>query len=233
MEKTRHPYSKALQELPTYTVGDQVWERILTWLNDPSDKLPNQVISELPTHRSMDRWSAIEQELNRARDLRLGKALLDLPQYKLDKDLFSQSLPSPKTYFINLPRPIQMSIAASIIVLLSLGFVIWNHVRKPQVEYTYLEEVIQPPLTAFAQISDQEDNILLFIKSNCTAYALKCSDPEFLGLLDQYQELQKAEQKLSEEILQNNNPTQLTKYLIRITKEKSEVGKSLIHYLLS
>jgi hypothetical protein len=52
-------------------------------------------------------------------------------------------------------------------------------------------------------------------------------------MLNQYLELEAAKQELADQLKNHREQTQLVNYLVRIEKEKTEVGKQLIQYLIS
>ncbi|MEM6380850.1 MAG: hypothetical protein AAF705_21945, partial [Bacteroidota bacterium] len=76
-----------------------------------------------------------------------------------------------------------------------------------------------------------EDKILEYVKRNCRRLSQTCQNPEFKGLLETYIELADAKQQLEDELSKGANQPRLMKYLIRVEKNQTQVGKDMLKKL--
>ena len=255
-EKNRHILSKIIASLPDKATPAWIWPKIRQRLDEHEEqgrehlekaaesikhdyiKAPeiwNQLTKSLDQAGETVRPEA--QELNRAA---LEKAIKTLPLQKAPGDLFENIVDpailttkkgkaSSRIYRIS-------GMAATVLLILTFG--LWLRFQNQQDTgeiITYSEETIQPSESFGSIVSsfDQNDEVLDFVEANCLQIALKCDNDEFKGLLLQYKELTTAKETLMAEIALHQEQVRLIDYLIRVEKEKTEIGKKLIQYLLS
>ncbi len=222
---------RLIRELPEYNVPEEVWVNISEILDkDYENDNLKRSISQLKPLTAPDQWPGIEKELRKDEsDKVLAKAVAELPQYLFKKDLFEsihQKI-KPRTAFAR-----YWKIAAMIIFTVMGAYLVWEF-QKQSIEVIQTEELLyssETVLELLATLPD-EDEVLRFIESNCIEFVVKCDAPIFQGLLSHYQDLRQAEMVLLKEIHQNQHTPQLVKYLVRIRKQRNEVGKSMIDYL--
>ena len=78
-----------------------------------------------------------------------------------------------------------------------------------------------------------DDDLLNYINKNCKQLALTCQDPGFKSLLDNYIELSEAKAELEKQLLAQIGQGQKMKYLVRIEKQQTAVGKEMLKKLQS
>jgi hypothetical protein len=236
MQEQEDHLHQAIGGLPLYRAPVRVWAQVEQALDQEQGRQHlNQALVDyqqalLPSPLS---WEALENRL--VQQQRLSAAVASLPAYTLKKDLFGRILrqvagPKPQrslqAYWLS-------GVAAA--VLLVLGF-FWLS-RPPEdagtVKVTYSQETL--PALELAPLEarlGENDEVLGFIRENCRRLQGPCASPRFQGLLHQYLELDAATQELAGQLNRHQEQTQLVGYLVRIEKEKTEVGKKLIQYLI-
>ncbi|MDO1449495.1 hypothetical protein Q0590_24680 [Rhodocytophaga aerolata] len=228
---------QALAQLPQYKAPADIWKSIEQEL-DKEKGLPHidRAISQYKADRVQAHlpWEKIEHALENQE--RLNRAIQSLPVHKLHKDVFENIIEktqkekpvrsSPYLYWI-------AGMAASLLLLLSF---LWQNeipASAEKIHITYREEAIPPTdwQAVYSQLPE-EDELMQFIRENCARLAMQCQEPGFRGLLEEYLELHAARQELVNQLQTHREQTQLATYLVRIEKEKTEVGKKLIQHLL-
>lgn len=238
--------SKSIEGLPKFKAPKEVWKAISDALDNQTGKSLQEGVEEVrqETLKAPDIWSDIEadlddqpyQEFNRPvlKEAIDGLPLLKAPQLDLN-NLTETDNPS----FFRRNLSVISGIAASLSLIASVLFFTINLEGEEQetVSITYSEEVGEEDIDALTVIEDfeanTEDEVLTFIKENCTDLIARCEDPEFKGLLDHYIELEDARNHLLQEVKSNRHQVQLVNYLIEVEKEKTEIGKALIQSLMS
>ncbi|MCG8319261.1 MAG: hypothetical protein MI921_07160 [Cytophagales bacterium] len=253
-EKNRHILNKIMASLPKRKAPARIWAKVSQRLNENREQgqehLEKAMESiKLEEIKAPDIWRKISGALDKVGETdqpdehntsALKAAIRTLPQYSAPGDLFDHVVnPARKTTekgksFKRLYRI--SGVAATVVLVLTLGFWLKNQNQKETGEtITYSEETIQSSDHFNALISsfEEKDEVLAFVEANCLQVELKCENAEFKGLLLQYKELDTVKQSLIAEITLHQEQVQLIDYLIRVEKEKTEIGKKLIQYILS
>lgn len=194
---------KAIRQLPAYKAPAQVW-----------DKIADELDHEAPLMQAIDEY---KHETRKAPDL-------------FDQ-VITQTQPRQKTKLI--PNSWLSGIAAGLALLM---MVYWS-MNEPEEQVTvtsYTEVAADLPesITAVVQELSEEDEVMDFIKTHCEQVALTCNTPKFQGLFGLYLELDQSKSELLDVMEQNHNRQELTSYLIRVEKEKDDVGKQLIQMII-
>jgi hypothetical protein len=223
---------QAIRQLPIQSPPSRVWERIEQALEkDQGHAFPDQ--ASLEAH-----WALVKatvQASEQRQDAILRRAIRQLPHYHAGEHSFEQlsdRLPQPK--------PVRTGgwhwaagIAASILVLLTLFWFGQPDKSAERILVTYSQETAHPmDWSPIVVESTGDDEVLAFIRANCDQVAIRCQAPRFKGLFEEYLELQAAKQELENQIRLHQRQPELVRYLVRIEKEKTQVGKQLIQYLL-
>ncbi len=192
-------------------------------------------IDDLPRHQAPDIWEEIEKQLpanNEAGTENLERAISDLKE-KQAPDVWTaveSELPIEKT-----PRRSTFKWAPWAAASIAVAFVAVLLLSKPAStdEITYSTEEVE-----FFNISEElasfhspNDPVLDFIQKNCKQFVTKCQNPEFKGLFNTYLELNAAQVELEKQLEKTNNKEQLIKYLIRVEKNRTEIGKDMLKML--
>jgi hypothetical protein len=228
---------QALVKLPHHKAPENIWQNIEQELD--REKGLQHLEGAITQYKTQIReanlpWEKIEQELENQD--KLNRAINALPTYKPNKDIFEDIIektqkkkPQENIYLRYWIR----GIAASIILLLGFFWLYDLPVSAEKIQVTYREETILQTdwQTVFSQFPE-EDEVMQFITENCARLTQQCQAPEFKGLLDEYRELHATRQELINQLKTHREQTQLATYLVRIEKEKTEVGKKLIRHLL-
>lgn len=189
-------------------------------------------IAELPLKEAPNIWEAIELKLEVNEEENksiLDDALKQLPQMEAPDIWIPVEAAIPKKKDL---RSIWM-VAASLVLFISSVFLfIQSSAEKEEPIISYSTESIESFNIALGleTLDTGEDAILSYIQKNCKRLALTCNDPEFKGLLEMYMELSDAKQDLVQKLEKKNQP-HLMKYLIRIEKNQTEVGKDMLKKL--
>lgn len=192
-------------------------------------KLEN-AISELPSKEAPDIWANIEAKIqtDEEHDHVLSEAISQMPS-KQAPDIWlpiEASLPSQKRS----RSSVWMVAASAALFIASLFLFIESRKVNEQSTISYSTEKIET-MNVSLEIDDyisSEDAILDYIQKNCKKLALTCNDPEFKGLMETYVELSEAKEELANKLEQKGQQPQLMKYLIRIEKNQTRVGKDLL-----
>jgi hypothetical protein len=180
------------------------------------------------------RVQANREAAARQSEATLRRAVGELPQYALRQDGFDRVLQATPETRRSPARGwyAAAGIAASLALLVTLGWFTGADRASERVQVTYSEETLYAPDHAGAADSLRtEAGVLAFVRAHCSPAVLPCQHPEFKGLLAQYQELEAARQELAAQIRAHREQPQLVRYLVRVEKEQTEVGKRLIQYL--
>ena len=81
--------------------------------------------------------------------------------------------------------------------------------------------------------SSPDDLLLTYVKENCTRLAATCQDPEFKELLEAYMELNETKKELNQTLKNSNDQAQVMKYLIKVEKSQTEIGKNMLKKMKS
>jgi len=191
-----------------------------------------RAIGEMKTTKAPDVWNSINDRLHTdANRDALSQAIEEL-DVKEAPDIWAEvesSLDERKT----VKRPFWYAAAA--ISLLLVSYLFYNQLSQGQTEeiITYSTEEVEYFEVAgeMEGFESNDDEILQYVHQNCKRLIAKCEDPEFKGLLETYMELNDAKEEIEAELDKNNNQPQLMKYLIRVEKNQTQVGKDMLKKL--
>ncbi|MEL6560287.1 MAG: hypothetical protein AAFQ94_19010 [Bacteroidota bacterium] len=196
-----------------------------------------RAIEGLKSYEAPDVWSAINEKL--VADTEEGKEHLasavdgmkDMPapdvwaeiSDKLDDSHKSDNSSNRKTLW---------AVAASISLLIAAVWVFQQSNTEVDLitssDYTTEEvEVFEVDFSGRG-FKSTNDGVLGYVDKNCKLMMTKCEDPKFKGLYDTYLELGRAKEELKEKLAETSNKEQLYKYLIRLEKDQTEIGKNLL-----
>lgn len=208
MKQQDQHIKRAIEELRTYTAPSEVWHKIATELD-----------AEQPLIKAIDEYK--EKKL-------------------VAPDLFDEIIDqeAPKAKVRTLPIAWVGSIAAGLALLLGVYFMFDRSTEGSGQEtitvetYTETTQYLPEMMTAVVEQMSAEDEVMGFIKSHCQQVALTCNTPQFQGLFDLYIELDESKTELLDVMETNQGQQELAGYLIRVEKEKDEVGKQLIQMII-
>ena len=190
------------------------------------DKL-KKGIEQLPVKQAPDVWHLIEEKISP-----LHAAIEALPA-KEAPDIWlaiESGLLRKKTAQIGV-----WMVAASIALFIASVFLfVQSRRNEPEEVISYSTEYLDGFQVALGlQRESEEDKVLDYIHKNCKRLALTCNDPEFKELLETYIELLDARNELIRKIEEANDQPSLMKYLIRLEKNQTKVGKDMLKKLRS
>ena len=195
-----------------------------------------QSIEGLEQLKAPDIWSSIESELDASPEQNsasLKDAIKSLKDHEAP-DVWievSSSLEEKKNFTWR-----YLSVAASISLLAVLAYLILPNPNRSNESIIYSTEeleVFQVEQDITPINSSADDMLLAYIKENCTRLAATCQDPEFKELLEIYTELNKTKEELNRALMVTTNRTQLMKYLIKVEKNQTEIGKDMLKKIKS
>ncbi len=199
-----------------------------------------RAIEDMPTYQAPEEvWDRIANELDADRPLRM--AIEDYRQQQLEApDLFDTIIEEEKPRMerqgkVRSISPVWMTGIAASLALLIGYFVLFNQAAEETitvVTYTETMENLPEMMTAAMEDVSADDEVMDFIKKHCQQVALTCNTPQFQGLFDLYIELDQSKMELMDVMQANQEQEQLADYLIRVEKEKDEVGKQLIQMII-
>ncbi|GAB4249641.1 MAG: hypothetical protein Tsb0034_29000 [Ekhidna sp.] len=127
-----------------------------------------------------------------------------------------------------------LAIAASISLVAVVSFLFLSNPPSERVSYS-TEQVdffdVNQSLPSIT--SDADDMLLTYIKENCTRLATTCQDPEFKELLEAYMELDETKKELNQALKKTTDQAQVMKYLIKVEKSQTELGKDMLKKMRS
>jgi hypothetical protein len=232
MKKQHDQLREALSHLPTLPAPARVWPQIAAALNQEQGRpyldQALQAMEATPLKAPLA-WEDLEKKL--VQQERLAAAVAALPAHKIEKDLFRRirravQRPPARRYWLS-------GAAAAVLLTLAFSWLAGPGQGPDRETITYSQEVLSYQEPVVLESGTQPDEVLGFIRANCRALQGKCATPRFQGMLNQYLELEAAKQELADQLKNHREQTQLVNYLVRIEKEKTEVGKQLIQYLIS
>ena len=255
LEKNRHILNRVIASLRQRKAPAGIWTKIRQWLDENEGQGKEHFDRAREAFRkdqvkAPDVWGQIANSLDAAgrtgqpaeSNTRILQDAIDsLPSHQAPDGLF-EKIVGPTTIQKEKGKPLYRrlyrisGVAATVLLLITLGLWLRTPNQENRLEtITYSEETIQPSENFNALLSsfEEQDEVLAFVEANCLQIELKCENDEFKGLLLQYKELDTVKQNLLTEITLHQEQVQLIDYLIRVEKEKTEVGKKLIQYLLS
>lgn len=194
---------RAIGELKEFKAPD-IWVDIAANLGTSDDSVVDNLqsaINDLENSEAPDVWLPIEASLPKGR--------------------------AGKRFF-------HWSVAASVSILVVSVVLFYQSSQNPidetisysTEEVDYFETGLEISLTEAT-----DDKILDYVKKNCKKLTQTCQNPEFKGLLETYIELADAKQQLEKELAKSTNQPQLMKYLIRVEKNQTQVGKDMLKKL--
>lgn len=228
---------RAIRELPVYQAPDRLWSQVERKLDqDGQNTAYDRALEEYRQPRSApDVWDTIISELDQDQSEHiLRRAISKLPVHKPKEDRFGEII-----HAVHRRRKSQAAfywisgVAASVSLIMAVYF--GYAPGSPEYQITHTEELqtsLEDVQHLQADLSD-DDEVLAFIRLHCDLLILACEEPLFKGLLDQYLELNEAQGELISQIEQNQSQVQLMEYLVRVEKEKTDVGNQLIQYIVN
>lgn len=229
-EKDRRILYRALSRLPAYPAPERVWTGIEKALDagQAAGMAPDALDAHCALIRANREAAALENEVV------LRRAVQQLPRLALKKDVFDEILesttprrrkPARTWYWV-------AGIAASVALLVTLAWFARVGEAPERVQVTYSEETLYPPGQSWETDTPRAtEEVLAFVRVHCAAAVFACQTPEFKGLLKQYQALEAARQELESQLAAHREQPQLVRYLVRVEKEQTEVGKRLIQFI--
>ncbi len=191
--------------------------------------------NSLPLHKAPDGiWEHIEYRLDQLENQSyLQQAVKQLPTYTAPKTseikIFEERL-SPKNIFLN-RWYVWLSGAAAAILIFAI-LVPWT--THQSITVTHSEETIKDHRVTVAetvaQFTDDKELISL-IEDHCQRLSSQCATEEFETLYHYYLDLNHSKAELIDAIEQSQQ-VHLLEYLVRVEKEKNEIGKQLMQMLL-
>lgn len=203
MSKKDQHIVKAIRQMPTYKAPEMVWRNI-----------SNELDAEEPLISAIDEYK---------------HQTLKAP------DLFEEVMDSaqPRRVIKLIPNTWLSGLAAGLALLITMYLVFDKADEQVTVDnYTEVTDDLPEMMTAVMQQMSEEDEVMGFIKTHCQQVALTCNTPKFQGLFELYVELDESKVELMSVMEENKNQQELTGYLIRVEKEKDEVGKQLIQMII-
>ncbi len=199
------------------------------------DQNIDRAILQLPSHKAPDEvWQNIANELDAQQPL-----LSAIDEYRSRTlsapDLFDGVIEStqPKRVIRRMPNAWLSGIAAGLALLMTVYLLFDKADEQVTVDtYTEVTDGLPEMMTTVMQQMSEEDEVMGFIKTHCQQVALTCNTPKFQGLFELYVELDESKIELMDVMAENQNQQELTGYLIRVEKEKDEVGKQLIQMII-
>ncbi|PSR53432.1 hypothetical protein AHMF7605_07780 [Adhaeribacter arboris] len=236
MKEPQDILQRAIAQLPSYPAPAKVWPLMEQTLDQERNPQPlHQAVQELKTTILLAplAWENLEEKLNQQEELVADKNTV--PEGKTTPSIFR----GMRKRAGKAAQPVfargYVFYAVVACILLFLG-VFWYYqtIELPQEpSLTYSQEIVAPlNLTLFEASLSDEDEVLDFVRENCQTLQEKCTNSKFRGLLNEYLELEAARHELTGQLNQHQEQTQLMNYLVRIEKEKTEVGKQLLQLLL-
>ena len=207
------------------------------------DNLHRAIQQLAPKGAPPNAWENLEKALDADEEMNasiLQKAIQELPQKRFEKNIFEEIIQEANEEVEEKPiqKPLKRihwvtGIAASVTLL--IGFWLGNLNSSTTIEISYSEQVVEQE-TAFLPILKtqlhEEDEVLKFIQSNCKTVQQTCERPDFKELLEEYIALENDRKELLKTIKENQEPEKLMKYLVRVEKKKTELGKQLMQKLI-
>ncbi|NQZ78536.1 MAG: hypothetical protein HRT61_20850 [Ekhidna sp.] len=201
---------------------------------DKNEAILKQSIQGLKQSEAPDIWSSIETELNSQEEANkevLLKAINALGSHEAP-DVWTGVSEELQTKSQNTWKYLAIAASVSLVAVLSLLFL----PNQSSETLSYSSEQVEffdvnQPLPTINSHAD--DMLLTYIKENCTRLAATCQDPEFKELLEAYMELDETKQELKQTLEQANDPTQIMKYLIKVEKSQTELGKDMLQKMKS
>jgi len=201
-KKTYH-FQRLRNKLPLYDAPDYVWENIEGHFRLREERKGGfrKNFDKLPVHEPGEKiWGQIENTLKHQNK---GKLRI----------LSSNSL----------------KIAASVIILLGLSFLVIYHFKtKESILYTYEFESKNVD-DAKLEVPVENDQLLILIKTNCLQKPTVCQSKNYIKLENKLMELESEATKMSQLYAANKNE-QLLKYMNFIENQKIELQKKILQY---
>ncbi|MBD0256071.1 MAG: hypothetical protein ICV83_10155 [Cytophagales bacterium] len=229
-EKGRRTLYRALSRLPAYPAPERVWAGIEKALD--AERGAGMAPGAPEAHCA--RVEANREAARRENEAILRRAVQALPRHAPKNDVFDAIFESTAPAARNPARPWYRvaGIAASVALLVTGAWFARVGEESERVQVTYSEETLYPSDQQWqADTLRAAEDVLAFVRVHCTAAVLACQTPEFKGLLGQYQALEAARRELESQLAAHREQPQLVRYLVRVEKEQTEVGKRLIQFI--
>lgn len=235
LDKIKH-IAQVISELPTHKAPGNIWNKIVGELDQEQgiDHLHKAIEDYNSGLKAPDFiWENFERDLDQLKlDEILSRAIDELPT-QAAPDLFDQIAPrQAKQVSFNQKLAWLTGVAASFLLLIGTYF--FYQTDEVVLLASYTEESNESNAIIKAAIDQlgEDDEILEVIEVHCAQIAIQCESPEFKGLFDYYLELDASKDELIAVMNDNQEQVQLVDYLVRVEKEKNEVGKQLIQMII-
>jgi hypothetical protein len=199
-------------------------------MKDTNGNILKKAIAELPNFvcGSESMWQNIEKSLPEETTNTLADVL---PEYILPKDIWpaiEQDLDNRKIHKI---RFAYLRIAAGIVALIGLGFLVKEFVgyKADKGTITYSVETVDNSnlhINEIIQDIPENENI----KTLCQNNPVVCSTQQFEELTRQFDDVTGEMQEITKIIKENNDP-QLLRYYYRLENQKAEIEKKMIRII--
>ncbi|MEQ9426539.1 MAG: hypothetical protein RJQ09_19105 [Cyclobacteriaceae bacterium] len=228
--------TKAISGLPKHTAPDFIWEKIAAELDMEKGLVHlDNAIQDFKKDRKPPEWvwGQIAAELDiLEREGPLRKAITELPKHQAP-DIFDEVAPKQsKQVFLNQGFRWVSGIAASLLILFGVYYITASQEQVDVVATTETSQSHNEVVKAAISQLGEDDEILEVIEVHCAQVALRCESPEFKGLFDYYLELDASKEELLTAMNEHQEQVQLVDYLVRVQKEKDDVGKQLIQLII-
>lgn len=201
---------------------------------DKNEKILKDSIDGLKQSTAPDIWPFLVSELDSANEQNkevLSKSIESLPQHNAP-DIWLGVSSGVETKSKNWWKYLGIAASVSLVIMITYLFSLNQTTEK----LTYSTEQVESFNTSqdFSNINTDVDDLLLrYIKENCTRLTSTCQDPEFKELLDAYMELDKTKKELNQTLKKSNDKAQVMKYLIKVEKSQTEIGKDMLKKMKS
>lgn len=185
-----------------------------------------QALANLPAYDPPPKvWEEIVRELEEEKAIRAG--LRHLPEYAPPEVCWSQIEEELDRMGSSYRRILFYAarIAAGLLVLAVLWFLLPGQKDTEQITITYSEEVLSRDLSQAAGAGDEAAFAL--VEDWCRDYSWICASPEFTNLQKELTDLSSARNRLIEAISPYEENPALRSMLSRIERERSEVLKRM------
>jgi tetrahydromethanopterin S-methyltransferase subunit G len=178
---------------------------------------------KLPTHKApASMWDRIEQQLDALNKEVLNISIASkLPNYTAPS-LFDRIVPPAKTKNISL---IWLQLAASIILLVGLGFGFKQFKNRTKTQITYtVENNTNKTIKSEIELSNIDADFNEVLSYNCQTKPKVCQMPDYKELQKQLEDIEREEQNLK----QYKSP-EIEMHLIRITNDKLKIENYILN----
>lgn len=205
--------------------------------NEKNREVLQKAIDSMSKHKAPEGlWKTIEKSLNNPQELgekNLKNAIGELPNRKPERDLWKgieSNITPSKTRKLFLEKHV-LKIAASLILLLSITFLIKNQIQHKEVIEITTAIIEDNPFTSESLIENCSAN-QKEIDRICSNLPAACEDPVVQELKEQLNEVNQEYNELKSMISNTSSPD-LVKFLHRIENEKCQIENQLLELIVN